>query len=98
MNAIGGHERNFEIAWGILIKNLAIKATSIVTVINTIISNNFGLIQGVIKVTTESGTNSAKIKTVADAAIRLSILVSGRSFTGLKSIAIPTTIKNIHVK
>ena len=63
-------------------KNLATRATSTVTMMNIIISNNFGLIQGVIKVTTESGTKSAKMKTVADAAIRLSILVSGRSFTG----------------
>lgn len=79
-------------------KNLAIKATSAVTIMNIIISNNFGLIQPAIHSTAESGTMSAKIKTVADAAIRPRMLESGRSFTGLKNIAIPITIKNIHVK
>lgn len=79
-------------------KNLAIKATSAVTIMNIIISNNFGLIQPAIHFTADSGTKSAKIKTVADAATRLRMLESGRSFTGLNNIAIPTTIKYIHVK
>ncbi len=95
---MGGHDKNLEIVWGILIKNIATMPTSTVTMMNIIISNNLGLIQGVIKVTTESGTKSAKMKTVADAARRLKMLVSGRSFTGLKNIAIPTTIRNILVK
>jgi len=79
-------------------QNLAIKATSAVTIMNIIISNNFGLIQPAIHVTADSGTNSAKIKTVADDTIRPRMLVSGRSLTGLKNIAIPITIKYIHVK
>jgi len=89
---------NFEIAWSTPMKNLAVKAMSAVTMIKIIISNNFGLIQPAINTLTVSGTNSAKMKAVADPAIRPRMLESGKSFTGLKNIAIPTTIKKIHVK
>jgi hypothetical protein len=79
-------------------KNLARVATRAVTMMKIIIRSNFGLIQPAISTLTDSGTMSAKMKTEADPAIRPRRLVRGKSFTGLKNIAIPTTIKNIHVK